>query len=65
MKMQKSVVNKNLKTNMWKKKYLKVRDHFYYTGKYRRSAPTICNLRYSIPKAFHNGSNYNYHFIIK
>ena len=29
----------------------------------------ICNLKYSIPKgislAFHNGSNYDYHFIIK
>ena len=29
----------------------------------------ICNLKYSVPKnipiAFHNGSNYDYHFIIK
>ena len=30
---------------------------------------SICNLKYSVPKkiliAFHNGSNYDYHFIIK
>ena len=30
---------------------------------------SICNLNYSVPKkiliAFHNGSNYDYHFIIK
>ena len=29
----------------------------------------LCNLKYSVPKqipvAFHNGSNYDYHFIIK
>ena len=51
------------------KKYHKVRDHCHYTGEYRGAAHSICNLKYSIPKnisiAFHNGSNYNYHFIIK
>ena len=51
-----------------KKKY-KVRDHCYYTGKYRGAAHNICNLRYKIPKeipvVFHNGSTYDYHFIIK
>ena len=30
---------------------------------------SICNLKYSVPKeiyiVFHNGSNYDYHFIIK
>ena len=30
---------------------------------------SLCNLRYSVPKtipiAFHNGSIYDYHFIIK
>ena len=30
---------------------------------------SICNLKFSVPKkvpiAFHNGSNYDYHFIIK
>ena len=47
----------------------KVRDHCHYTGKYRGGAHSICNLRYKIPKeipiVFHNGSTYDYHFIIK
>ena len=51
------------------KKRYKVRDHCHYTGKYRGAAHNICNLRYKIPKeisiAFHNGSTYEYHFIIK
>ena len=51
------------------KKHHKVRDHCHYTGKYRGAAHNICNLRYKIPKeiptVFHNGSTYDYHFIIK
>ena len=51
------------------KKQQKVRDHCHYTGKYRGAAHNICNLRYKIPKeipvVFHNGSTYDYHFIIK
>ena len=47
----------------------KVRDHSHYTGKYRGAAHSICNLRYKIskeiPVVFHNGSTYDYHFIIK
>ena len=47
----------------------KVRDHFHYTGKYRGAAHNTCNLRYKIPKnipiIFHNGSTYDYHFIIR
>ena len=39
------------------------------TGKYRGAAHNICNLRYKVPKeipvVFHNGSTYDYHFIIK
>ena len=55
---------------MWKiKKYCKLRDHCHYTGKHRGAAHSICNLKYSVPKyisiAFYNGSNYDYHFIIK
>ena len=50
-------------------KHLKVRDHCYYTGEYRGAVHSIHNLKYSalkkIPIAFHNGSNYDYHFIIK
>ena len=48
-------------------KYLK--DHCHYTGEYGGAAHSICNLKYSVPKripiAFHNGSNYDYHFFIK
>ena len=51
------------------KKHFKVRDHCHYTGKYRGAAHNICNLRYKIskeiPVVFHNGSTYDYHFIIK
>ena len=51
------------------KKYHKVKDHYHYTGKYRGAAHDICNLRYKIPNkiplVFHNGSTYDYHFIIK
>ena len=51
------------------KKRHKVRDHCHYTGKYRSASHNICNLRYKIPKeipvVFHNGFQYDYHFIIK
>ena len=47
----------------------KVRDHCYYTGKYRDTAHSKCNLNYKIvkeiPVLFHNGSVYDYHFVIK
>ena len=50
------------------KKNFKVRDHCHYTGKYREAAHNIYNLRSKIPKeiliVFHNGSTYDYHFII-
>ena len=46
-----------------------MRDNCHYTGKYRGAAHNICNLRYKVPKeipvVFHNGSTYDYHFIIK
>ena len=51
------------------KKHHKVKDNYHYMGKYRGAAHNICNLRYKIPKeipiVFHNGSTYDYHFIIK
>ena len=51
------------------KKNYKVRDHCHYTGKYRGATHNICNLRYKVPKeipiVFHNGSTYDYQFIIK
>ena len=51
------------------KKNYKVREHCHYMGKYRGAAHYICNLKYKVPKeiliVFHNGSIYDYHFIIK
>ena len=51
------------------KKHHKVRGHCHYSGKYRRAAHNIGNLSYKIPKeipiVFHNGSTYDYYFIIK
>ena len=49
--------------------YHKVRDHCHYTGKFRGAAHNICNLRYNVPKkipiVFHNGSTYDYHYVIE
>ena len=49
--------------------YQKVWDHCHYTGKYRGAAHSICNLNYKVPQEIpaknHNGSTYDYHFIIK
>ena len=57
------------KNNNQFKKMQKVRDHCHYTGKYGGAAHSICNLRYKIskeiPVVFHNGSTYDYHFIIQ
>ena len=61
----------HLLKNIWKKvfkniKYQKVRDHCHYTGKYRGSAHTICNLKSNVlNEAFYNSWNYDYDFIIK
>ena len=47
----------------------KVRNHCHYTGKYRGAPHSKFNLNYKIvkeiPVLFHNGSIYDYHFIIK
>ena len=49
--------------------YHKVKDHCHYTCKYRDAAHSIFDLKYSTPKEipviFHNGLNYDYHFVIK
>ena len=49
------------------KKRQKVKDHCHYTGKFRRVANSIFNLRYKVPKnipiVIHNVS-YDSHFII-
>ena len=55
-------------SSLERKKNYKVRDHCHYTGIYRGAAHNICNLRWKVPKeipiVFHNGSIYDYHFII-
>ena len=57
------------KNNKEFKNMQKARDHCHYTGIYRGSAHSSCNLRYKIPKKipirFHNESTYDYHLIIK
>ena len=51
------------------KKYCKVRYRSHYTGEYRCAVHSICNIKNNVHKIistdFHNGSNYDYHFIIK
>ena len=50
-------------------KYIKVRHHCHYTGKFRGAADSTCNLRYAVPNkipiTIHNRSTYDDHFIIK
>ena len=49
--------------------YPKVRDYLHYTDKYKGAAHSIYNLKFNVhnetPAVFHNGSNYDYHFIIR
>ena len=61
MKIQMKVMKMNLNT---KKSEIFV----WKIGKFRGAAHSICNLRYkvqkNIPIVFHNGSVYDWHFII-
>ena len=63
------ICKKGFSTDNDNKKYHNVKDHCHYTGKYRGAAHIIFNLKYKVPKeipvVFHNGSTYDYHFIIK
>ena len=47
----------------------KVRDHCHYSGLYRGTAHSMCNLRYKIPKyipvVFHNLAGYDAHLFIR
>ena len=43
----------------------KFRDHFHCTEVFRGTAHNMCNPKTCGPAVFHNGSNYDYHFIIK
>ena len=49
--------------------FTKARNHCHYTGKSRGAVHSICKLRYKVPQEIpvkiHNGSKYDYHFIIK
>ena len=49
--------------------YHVVLNHCNHPRKYRCLAHSICDLGYKIPKeipvVFHNGPNYDYHFIIR
>ena len=51
------------------KNHRKFRDHCHFTVKYIGAAHIICNLKFNVPNkipvVFHNGPNYDYHFIIK
>ena len=65
----KKIIPLTKEEKMGDKKHHKVRDHCHYTGKYRGVTHNICYLWYKVPKeipvVFHNGSTYDYHFIIK
>ena len=63
-------VEKRIWKKLFKNKnYQKVRDLCHYTNKYRGTAHSICNLKFNVPNeiavVFHNGSNYDYYFILK
>ena len=51
------------------KKYRKLRVYCHYTGEYTGAAHSTFNLKYSLPKkvsiVFNDGSDYDYHFVIK
>ena len=63
------ICDKKFSTNDENKKYHKIRDYCYYTGRYRGAAHVMyskkCEIPKEIPVVFHNGSTYDYHFIIK
>ena len=63
------ICKKNLKITVLKIKIFQRQGNCYYTAKYRGAAHSICNLKYSVPEeisiVLHDGSNYDYHFIVK
>ena len=67
---KKKLLNMQKVCYIWKKEFSAndKKDHCPYTGKYRRTAHDICNLRYKTPKeilvVFHSNSTYDYHLII-
>ena len=64
-----NMCKKEFSTDGSDKKYYKVRSHCHFADKFRGAAHNICNIRYKTSKespiVFHNGSKYDYHFIIE
>ena len=63
------ICKKRFTTDDNNKTYHKVRDHCHYTRKYGGAVHDNSNLRWKIPNeipvVLHNGSTYDYHFIIR
>ena len=63
------ICRKKIKKNAKVIDYQKVKYHCYYTGKYKGTANNISNLTFKVLNkihvAFHNGSSYDYYFIVK
>ena len=59
----------DIKKSKHYKNFKKVIYHNYYTGLYQGAAHALCCLKYirqrDIPVVLHNGSNYDFHLIIK
>ena len=60
---------KRIPKNAKDENYRKMRDHCHYTGKYRATEQSICNLKFNVPNKIHvvfnNSPNYDYHVIIE
>ena len=69
MKKSAIFVKKNMKMNIWEIKSIVKLEIIVIMQGIMGAAHSIYNLKYSVPKkipiAFHNGSNYDYHFIAK
>ena len=68
--MQCDICRKRITPNFAKdKNHWHVRGHCHFTGQYRGAAHGVFNLRFNdhneIYVVFHNGSNYDYHFVMK
>ena len=63
------IFKKEFDTNPKNENYKKVRDHCHFTGKFRGSAHSNCNLKIKKPKftpaLFHNLSGYDSHLFVK
>ena len=61
--------NRISKRNKFLENLIKIKDYDFYSGEYRGFSHLICSLRYqeqrNIPIIIHNGSNYDFHLIIK